>query len=613
MKLRALAAAAGVIAFAFPAGAQAHALLRGASPPDGSRLSSSPRQVHLSFDEKISARFRSVRLVDGKGRTVPGVRAVGGAASSQLDIDLPKVGNGTYALVWRVLSQYDGHVTNGTLAFGVGPGGAVAAGLGVAEPTPAAADVVLRWLRFSFGALLLGGLAFVTFVLAVPRRAVDALVAARAARRVLTAAVVAGVAAGGVEMLILDRQTASLSSIGSRRYATTLFDLMFSSRWGALWLVHAGVLAVLVLLALRLRGRVSGVPARASAAIVLAGLTYVSAEALGSHAAALRGTSFAVAADAMHVLSASVWLGAVGALAVAVWPTRGLSRLDGIALAVALRRPFAFLAGGSVLVASVTGLYAAGVQVASVDALLTTLYGRAVLVKTALVLVAGLFGLTNAVLLGSLARGGLRASVLLPRVLVAELTGGAAILLAAGVLTSAAPARGPAFAQPRPIHSAALAGQASDLVVSMDVRPNRAGENVFTVLAASSRRPAPAPIARVALHLRNVGKVWLRQVAPGRYVGIATLDRAGRTAATVVIQRSREALATRFTWPVESPDPALPVTVSRLSLSSLTNPAAVMLVLAAAAALACAAAMRSGRRLPPARRAAVARVHRRQS
>jgi copper transport protein len=612
VKARALAVVAASAALAFPAGAGAHGLLVRAEPADGSRLSGASHSIQLWFNEKISTRFRSVSIVDTKGRTVPGVRARGDA-STRLTIDVPRLGNGAYAINWRVLSEFDGHVTNGTLMFGVGPG-AVPSGQGsVADSRPATADVAFRWLMFSFVAVMLGGLVFAAVVLPSARATLDLSLAGRAARRVLTAAVGAGTLAGVVAVLILDRQTMSLSSIQSRGYATTLVDVLTSTRWGALWLVHTGMLATLVLLSVWLRRRAPNVPVPAAVVAAVASVILVAAEALGSHAAALQGAPAAVVADATHVLSASVWLGIVTALAIAVWPARGLSRLDVTALAIALRRPFAFIAGGSIAVAAVTGLYAAGLQVASVDALLTTLYGRVMMTKAVLVLVAGAFGLTNAFLLTLLARGRLSPSRWLPRVLAVELAAGSAVLVTAGLLTSAAPAHGPAFAQPRPVRDATLAGQAQDVVVTLAVRPNRAGPNAFTVLAASSRRPAPAPIARVGLQLPNAPVVWLREVAPGRYLGLAALSNAGPNAATVVISRAGERLASRFAWRAEPPDPARPVTVSALPLSSLTNPAAVMLVLAAAAALACAAAIRGRRRFPPARRVAVARIQRRSS
>ena len=64
-------------------------------------------------------------------------------------------------------------------------------------------------------------------------------------------------------------------------------------------------------------------------------------------------------------------------------------------------RPFSKVAGFSVSLLMATGLYNSGRQVASIDALLTTLYGQALLVKLGLLLIIGYFGFVNTSLLHS--------------------------------------------------------------------------------------------------------------------------------------------------------------------------------------------------------------------
>ena len=594
-KLALLTVAAALV---FPASAAAHAILVRADPVDGSSLGSAPQRIQLFFSERISPRFRSVQLLGPQGRRLH-LTAAGPA--STLTIAAPRLVRGTYTLVWRVLSEDDGHITNGTLVFGIGTRATPAADR---TPTPAAVDVVLRWLFFAMPSAntrrLLAG-----FLPPSPR---SGLGSARAdapvpARRVLAVTAAAGGLALVVQAAVLARQVQALAQGGT--WKGTLRDLLLSSRWGLLWLAQLCLLTLLVAVATGLRRRAPHVAARAAAFSAVAVGALVAVEALGSHAAALGGAPFAVAVDAAHVLGASVWIGAVAALAVA-----SAGRGDAIEFAVALRRPFALLAGASLFVAVLSGLYAAGAQVASIDALLTTLYGRALLAKTALVVAAGAFGLTNALLLTLIARGRVRPRRVLPRVLTVELLGGLAIFLAAGVLTATAPARGPAFAPKRPVHEVALAGQARDLIVSLSIRPNRPGQNVFTVVAASSRRPPPAPLAEIALRLPDRRTAVLQAVASGRFVGVGKLDSAGPTRARVVIRRDGARLATGFGWTVESPDPARPVKVSNRRLATLTNPAALLLLLAVAAAAACALVARSARR-QPARRVALAPVPRR--
>jgi putative copper export protein len=102
-----------------------------------------------------------------------------------------------------------------------------------------------------------------------------------------------------------------------------------------------------------------------------------------------------------------------------------------------------------------SGFYSIGRQVTSLDAMLTTLYGRALIVKVALVLCVGAFGLPNSSMLhprlsAPLARLPRRPSgwtplslKRLPALVIAESTLGLLVLLATGVMLASPPAHGP--------------------------------------------------------------------------------------------------------------------------------------------------------------------------
>src|SRR6188472_1265788 len=90
--------------------AGAHAVLARARPADGSTLTRAPREIRLQFSEAISPRYRIVRVVDGRGRTVRGAR-VRPDGSHGLRVALPELPRGPYQLSWEVLAEDDGHVT----------------------------------------------------------------------------------------------------------------------------------------------------------------------------------------------------------------------------------------------------------------------------------------------------------------------------------------------------------------------------------------------------------------------------------------------------------------------------------------------------------------------
>ena len=126
-------------------------------------------------------------------------------------------------------------------------------------------------------------------------------------------------------------------------------------------------------------------------------------------------TALSVLTLALHVLAAAVWLGGLAALAVGSWPVlRRRERVPTVALLRATWAPFARLAVAAVWLLVATGVYTAGRQVASVDALVATLYGQTLAVKLGLLLLTGAFGTLTATVvhpplaarLGRLARRG---------------------------------------------------------------------------------------------------------------------------------------------------------------------------------------------------------------
>src|SRR5215469_11049526 len=197
----ALGAAAALLVLAQPA--SAHADLVRSDPPDGSVLAHAPSVARLWFSENISPEFSSARVVDRTGAAVAGSHAQAGGDPRQLTVELPRLGTGTYGLVWRVLAEDDGHTTSGVVVFTVGgaasaPGTIpVAASAGGAGTAATPVGVLLRWLGLCALAGLVGCLAVGGPVLRRVRAAAapdTVAIGARVARRRLLA-VAAGCAA----------------------------------------------------------------------------------------------------------------------------------------------------------------------------------------------------------------------------------------------------------------------------------------------------------------------------------------------------------------------------------------------------------------------------------
>jgi copper transport protein len=568
--------------------ASAHADLVRSDPADGAVLAHAPGVARLWFSEEISPRFSSARVVDGQGATVTGSSLKAGSGDPRLlTVQLPSLGIGTYGLVWRVLAEDDGHTTGGIVVFTVGaaaPAGTTTAdeSAGVTGTAATPIGVLLRWLGLCTLAGLVGGLAVAGPVLGRARAgsASDAVaVGIQLARRRLlavTAGCAAAAAAVGVVNLADEGRRAPGAGV-DRGLIPAMLDLLTGTRWGHLWLAREAALVTLVALILGMRSRLgeprnrlTAVGAASVAALVLA-VAWV--EALGSHAVALESArTYAVVGYSLHVLTALLWLGALPALVLVLWPrVAGLGPRE---VMRACRGPFSTLIVISVTVLVVTGLYGAGRQVPEPGELLSTSYGRTLLLKSALLAAVGGIGLANSALLHGRRLDRTRRLVPAPggaapsrRLILVEAAMGAVLLAAAGLLAETAPPRAPSLAVPV-AEPQAYDATVEDLVVSLSATPNRPGANGFTVLAASSRRPPPAPIDGVALKLGGSGATLpLQQIEPGRYFGTGKLDSAGPVTITAVLRRAGERLTVTVPWRVspEAAPPTVPEQQHRLA------------------------------------------------
>lgn len=412
---------ATVILLAGAGPASAHAYLDGSDPSDGAVLNVAPQTVTLRFSESVQLAVTTVDVVDSAGRhTTPTALRIarsgtGTEAPSTISVSPPRLAPDTYRVTWHTVSSDDLHDTSGVFVFGLGTAPATASAP-PADPLPAWGEVVLRWLLFAGTGVLLGGLVLALLADRVWARA--AMV-----RRPLRCAV------GGGGLALLAAPALLLDQSGGPGAA---FRLLTQTSYGPRWVGREVALAVLVLVAGRLITR----PIRRMLATVAAVgvLTLGATTALLGHVGA--GSPAWIAVDSLHLLAATTWAGSLLVTAGAFVPGRA-EQPDGGRRAVLLS--FGAVAVGCVAVLTVTGLLLTGSRVATIDALLTSVYGQTLLVKVTLVGLATLLGLRSHLLLRAVRRGALSPNLRLEAgVLVA-------VLLAAAALTASAPALGPRY------------------------------------------------------------------------------------------------------------------------------------------------------------------------
>ncbi len=355
-----LSLAAGLVAIVWAPAASAHARLVRTDPAAGEVVSGAPAAVRLTFDDRVQLVGGNDVVRNSDRRSVLSGRARVVAKGKVLVLPLRSpLSGGDFSVRWRVLSD-DGHLIGGAFAFGVGAGRPPPRSvLAAPSGSPRAENVVARWLLFT-GLLIAAGAAMLGLV--VPRRDREP---------------------------VDPRRRAALLFGGSALFAVGAADLLrgaaVDTRFGTALvagLVLAGIAAAAALLSTVTRW---GLPIAIGAALCLIPIPSVAGHALD---AGVAGPN--VAFDIAHVAAAAAWVGILTALVVAAPALRAgedasrrfVARVSTVALV-------------SVVVLLGTGVLRAIFELRHVSQLWTTGYGRAILVKAALLVVLVVIGWAN--------------------------------------------------------------------------------------------------------------------------------------------------------------------------------------------------------------------------
>lgn len=300
--------------------------------------------------------------------------------------------------------------------------------------------VVARAMQFAATASLFGGLVYRFFIASsAPGGDVSAKSSSVAAGQRSVARWSLGfVIASGIVWLAVAATDMSGLSLPDA-FAAGAFPLVtFHTAQGHLWLLRLALSVLLVVLLVAVNRK--SAPARHAtqtlAALVVAALLLASL-AWSSHASAVPGAArrFRLGVDALHLLAAGAWVGALPGLVMF------LNATPSTGAATAAIRRFSMLGIASVGLVLVTGVVNAWYLVGSVSALIGTPYGRLLTVKIALfVLMVVIATVNRAVLTPRITRGGAAAMEQLRRNALIELGAGLAIIGIVGALGAMVPA-----------------------------------------------------------------------------------------------------------------------------------------------------------------------------
>ncbi len=599
--LLSLLVVAAALAFA-ASRAQAHGVQVVSDPAPNTQLAETPAQISVTFSEPIEPAVSTIQLWDQSAEQLP-LGELEFPSSTKMVVHVPsELPSGIYTTIWRNLSTVDGHTWSGSFTFTIlGPGGEVPGGAaptlqGLAQPpsnNPSTLESAARWVVLLGSAVMLGGAAYVLFVVFPSARVLSS--ETNAALRDLSRTVLLVTATIGA-FLILEGSLLQLVVQADRLGGLgRVDDLLVDTRLGHYMLARQGLLLIsLVVMGVVWRARGERSEIVALGALLVASFGVILTQSLVSHAAASDGPFWTTSIDLLHLVAGSLWVG--GLIHIGLAMPRWLDELQGVPrtlFAAESFRRFSILAAVSVVVLLASGVLSALVQFTSWDELWSTNYGWSLVGKMAAMLpllaVAALNGFIlqpRVVAAGLQVAGGAsddtgvareeevgRLQRLLANTVRAEAVLGIAVLVAVAVLiqlqsprTSADAAEQAAALSEESAQADAEhldfeeANEVDGLIVLLHIEPAQLGQNEFEVgLGSEFGNIGEVLDLRLEFNHPDTGEGGSRLPLPlfgsARYLGEGSnLSLPGEWTVTANIRRRGEDdVRATFTVPISEP------------------------------------------------------------
>src|SRR5216684_6200561 len=419
------------LALVLPGTSEAHAILLHSDPAQDAVLSTPPSQVRMWFTEALNPAGSTAAVVNEANQRVDKRDAfVSPNDATEMDVSLPpNLSPGVYVVVWRTDSADDGHVLVGSFLFTVArPDGTVPtlnsgtvlgqnalgegnyAGQGSGQLNGLTLFNLIMITLVELAAVFWVGAQFWPIFVLLPstedheelsesNREVQQRFERRFSLPTLLLLLLANFG-----VLLGQALTVTGGNVANAFAPSLLAGLVTSGRFGTFWVMRV----IVIVLALRLslyqlqlyRSRRS-LPRLVNTVLpwanLLLGLALFIAMTMSSHASAVTGNTgvIALVVDWLHLVAAALWVGGMLYIATSYLPVLRRSpvaeRAHSLVSVLPYYSPWA-LAG--VVIMAVTGPFNATFQLTSWAQLLSTAYGRVLVVKVFLV---GALLLTSAV------------------------------------------------------------------------------------------------------------------------------------------------------------------------------------------------------------------------
>ncbi len=401
--------------FLFPGVSEAHAILLRSDPAKGAILNTAPTVVRMWFTESLNPTYSTARVLNGTQKRVDQNNAhVSSNDQTEMDVNLPpNLPPAVYVVIWRTQSANDGHVLTGSFIFTVANpdgstqkltgalpgqnqlGGSNGSATGQLDG-PTLFTLIMVTL-VDIGAIFwVGAQLWRAFVLQLmPSQDTEQQTILQRTEqrfdRIFSLPTLLLIFCANIGVLIGQALSLTNGQLAQAFSPSILLGLISSGQFGKYWIMRQIVVlvAMLVTAYMLLAKRQTKIFAEIFSWLnLLLGLALLIALTLSGHAAAVSGNIvvIAVLSDWLHLLAAALWIGGMMYIATSYLPI--LMRVpaqERIRSLLSVLPRYSPLAIAGVILMSVTGPFNATTRMDSVVQLLSTTYGRVLLVKVLLV------------------------------------------------------------------------------------------------------------------------------------------------------------------------------------------------------------------------------------
>lgn len=473
----------------------AHAYITNSNPSENEILEESPEKVYIEFNEKIQTGFTILNVLNTSGERVDQKNIViNPDTEKSIEVDLkPELPNDIYTVKWRVVSA-DGHSVSGMIPFSIGelPEGA-------SFPTQQENGNLTTFISMIInkGFLYIGfslymGL-FLFYTIWFQKKNLSSTLIKRTKTVSMTAIILLAISI--FTFLVIQTQSYAGGGIVASIKPTNLLETLSSTKEGTIWIIQIILLAILFVGQRSIWTKESYFERKHWFIPGLAFLGIMASKAFLGHPSSSPYETVAILFDFSHLLAASIWLG--GMLVIVLFLREGIFAKEGEGhdMYWETMEKYSLWALFSVAVLAISGVINASLLIPDFHSLVSTAYGKTLLIKIGLLvfmLIFGAYHLVSRILLGK--KDFYKKSIKI------EIGLGILILLVTSAFTQI---QTPTLPIDLPFYKEAELGGYNENI-SLSITPKKTGvQNQYEVFVFDNNRNPIDPIEQITITLKH--------------------------------------------------------------------------------------------------------------